>query len=103
MAKSLKILHPGLNPRLALASSPLGVVVLAPGRLRVQERQAPDREGRRGEERGDDDDAKAKHDAPARERSISGSGDDAAKRLRLWDAVPVSRGTGRTRREGGQA
>jgi hypothetical protein len=29
------------------------------------------REGRR------DDDAKAKHDAPARKRSISGSGDDA--------------------------
>ena len=25
-----------------------------------------------------DDDAKAKHDAPARKRSISGSGDDAA-------------------------
>ena len=36
----------------------------------------PDREGRRGEERGDDD-AKAKRDAPARKRSISGSGDDA--------------------------
>jgi hypothetical protein len=34
---------------------------------------APDREGRRGEERG-----KAKHDSPARKRSISGSGDDAA-------------------------
>ena len=29
------------------------------------------------EERGDDD-AKAKNDSPARERSISGSGDDAA-------------------------
>jgi hypothetical protein len=29
------------------------------------------------EERGDDD-AKAKHDSPARKRSISGSGDDAA-------------------------
>ena len=41
------------------------------------ERRAPDREGRRGEERGDDD-AKAKHDSPARKRSISGSGDDAA-------------------------
>jgi hypothetical protein len=40
-------------------------------------RQAPDREGRRGEERGDDD-AKAKHDSPARERGISGSGDEAA-------------------------
>ena len=77
MAKSLKILHPGLNPRLALASSPLGVVVLAPGRRRVEERQAPDREGRREEERGHDD-ARAKHDSPARKRSISGSGDDAA-------------------------
>ena len=43
----------------------------------VQERQNPDREGRRGEERGDDD-AKAKHDSPAPKRSISGSGDDAA-------------------------
>ena len=31
----------------------------------------------RGEER-DDDDAKAKRDSPARKRSISGSGDDAA-------------------------
>ena len=51
--------------------------VLAPGELRVQERQNPDREGRRGEERGDDD-AKAKHDSPARKRSISGSNDDAA-------------------------
>tara|TARA_B100000405_G_scaffold96365_1_gene67123 strand:+ start:124 stop:300 length:177 start_codon:yes stop_codon:yes gene_type:complete len=37
----------------------------------------PDREGRRGEERGDDD-AEAKHDSPARKRSISGSGDEAA-------------------------
>ena len=50
-----------------------GVARLAPGGLRVQERQNPDREGRRGEERGD-----AKHDSPARKRSISGSGDDAA-------------------------
>jgi len=41
-------------------------------------RQAPDREGRRGEERGDDDDAKAKHDSPARKRSASGSGDGKA-------------------------
>ena len=40
-------------------------------------RQAPDRGGRRGEARGDDD-AKAKHDSPARKRSISGSGDDVA-------------------------
>jgi hypothetical protein len=40
-------------------------------------REAPDREGRRGEERGGDD-AKAKHDSPARKRSIPGSGDDAA-------------------------
>jgi hypothetical protein len=40
-------------------------------------RQAPDREGRRGEERGDDD-AKAKRDSPARKRSISGSGDGKA-------------------------
>ncbi|KAH8056181.1 serine/threonine kinase [Aureococcus anophagefferens] len=39
--------------------------------LRIQERQAPDREGRR--RRGE-----AKHDSPARKRSISGSGDDAA-------------------------
>jgi hypothetical protein len=38
---------------------------------------APDREGRRGEERRDDD-AKAKRDSPARKRSIPGSGDDAA-------------------------
>ena len=53
-----------------------GVVGLAPGGLRVQEREAPDREGRRGEERGGDD-AKAKHDSPARKRSIPGS-DDAA-------------------------
>ncbi|KAH8056732.1 hypothetical protein JL720_14202 [Aureococcus anophagefferens] len=45
--------------------------------LGVQKCQAPDREGRRGEERGDDD-AKAKHDSPERKRSISGSGDDAA-------------------------
>ena len=44
---------------------------------RVQKREAPDRDGRRGEERGDDD-AMAKRDSPARERSISGSGDDAA-------------------------
>jgi hypothetical protein len=43
----------------------------------VQEREAPDREGRRGEERRGDD-AKAKHDSPARKRSISGSSDDAA-------------------------
>ena len=34
-------------------------------------------EGRRGEAR-DDDDNKAKHDSPARKRSIPGSGDDAA-------------------------
>ena len=40
-------------------------------------RQTPDREGRRGEERGDDD-AKATHASPARKRSISGTGDDAA-------------------------
>ena len=40
-------------------------------------RQNPGREGRRGEERGGDD-AKAKHDSPARKRSISGSGDGAA-------------------------
>ena len=39
--------------------------------------EAAGREGRRGEERGDDD-AKAKHDSSARKRSISGSGDDAA-------------------------
>ena len=41
--------------------------------------EAAGREGRRGEERGDDD-AKAKRDSPARnlKRSISGSGDDAA-------------------------
>ena len=57
--------------------NPLGVVFLAPGGRRVQKREAPDREGRRGEERRDDD-AKAKHDSPARKRSISGSGDDAA-------------------------
>jgi hypothetical protein len=41
------------------------------------ERQVPDHEGRRGEERRDDD-AMAKRDSPARKRSISGSGDDAA-------------------------
>ena len=51
--------------------------VLAPGGLRVQERQAPDREGRRGGERGDDD-AEAEHDSPARKRSVPGSGNDAA-------------------------
>ena len=39
------------------------------------ERQAPDREGRRGEERGDDD-AEAEHDSPARKRSVPGSGED---------------------------
>ncbi|KAH8052822.1 hypothetical protein JL722_9956 [Aureococcus anophagefferens] len=50
---------------------------LATDGLRAQEREAPDREGRRREERGGDD-AKAKHDSPARKRSISGSGDDAA-------------------------
>jgi hypothetical protein len=44
---------------------------------RRQERQNPGREGRRGEEHGDDD-KKVKHDSPARKRSISGSGDDAA-------------------------
>ena len=75
-------LTPGLSPRLerrvrVVLHAPLGVVLLAPGRRRVEERQAPDREGRRGEERGDDE-AKAKHDSPARKRSISGSGDDAA-------------------------
>ena len=61
-----------------LKYAPLGgVVVLAPGGLRVQEREAPDREGRRGEERGGGD-VKAKHDSPAGKRSSSGSGDDAA-------------------------
>jgi len=46
-------------------------------RAGVQKRRAPVREGRwRGKERGDDD-AKAKHDSPARKRSIPGSGDDA--------------------------
>ena len=44
---------------------------------RVQKREAPDRDGRRREERRDDD-AKDKRDSPARKRSISGSGDDAA-------------------------
>ena len=59
-------------------SMPLGGVVgLAPGGLGVQEREAPDREGRRGEERRGDD-AEAEHDSPSRKRSISGSGDDAA-------------------------
>ena len=44
-----------------------------------KERQAPDRDGRRGEERRDDDaDSEAEHDSPSRKRSISGSGDDAA-------------------------
>ena len=51
--------------------------VHAPGGLRVQERDAPDREGRLGEERREGD-AKAKRDSPARKRSISGSGDDVA-------------------------
>ena len=62
--------------------------VLAPGELRVQKREAPDREGRRGEARRDDD-AKAKRDSPARnlKRRISGSGDDAAYRLRLYSRV----------------
>ena len=44
---------------------------------RVQKSEAPDRDGRCGEERRDDD-AKDKRDSPARKRSISGSGDDAA-------------------------
>ena len=52
-------------------------VELEQGGLGVEEREAPDREGRRGKERGDDD-AKAKHDSPARKRSIPGSGDEAA-------------------------
>ena len=43
----------------------------------LKKRQAPDREGRRGEERRGGD-AKANRDSPARKRSISGSGDDAA-------------------------
>jgi hypothetical protein len=47
------------------------------GGHRVQERQNPDREGRRGEECRDDD-AKAKRESPARKRSIQGSSDDAA-------------------------
>ena len=57
-------------------------LLVGPGGLGVQERQAPDREGRRGEERGDDD-AKAKRDSPARnlKRSISGSGDDVAAEI----------------------
>ena len=80
-SQSLKngILAPLLEHRahVALHARLGGVVGLAPGKPRVQERQAPDREGRRGEERGGDD-AKAKHDSPARKRSISGSGDDAA-------------------------
>ncbi|KAH8059641.1 ATPase [Aureococcus anophagefferens] len=54
-------------------SSSSSATAASPSRRRVEERQAPDREGRRGEERGD-----AKHDSPARKRSISGSGDDAA-------------------------
>ena len=72
-------LTPGLSPPLehrahVVLHAPLGGVLgLVPGGLGVQEREAPDREGRRGEERGG-----AKHDSPARERSISGSGDDAA-------------------------
>jgi hypothetical protein len=33
---------------------------------------------KQGEERRGDDDAKAKHDSPARKRSVSGSGEDAA-------------------------
>ena len=48
-------------------------MALGRGDYAREERQAPDREGRRGEERGG-----AKHDSPARERSISGSGDGAA-------------------------
>ena len=83
-AKSLKILpsrvHPGLEHRapVVLHARLGGVVGLAPGGRRVQERQNPDREGRRGEERCDDDDAKAEYDSPARKRGISGSGDDVA-------------------------
>ena len=49
------------------------------GGLRVQKRR-PRRSARTG--RGDDE-AKAKHDSPARKRSIPGSG-DAAWRLRLY-------------------
>ena len=63
--------------------TPRGAVVLAPGGLGVEEREAPDREGRRGEERRGDGDAKAKHDRPARnlKRSILGSGDDVAAEI----------------------
>ena len=73
-------LTPGLSPRLEqrVLHAPLGVVVvLAPGGLGVEERKAPDREGRRGQKRRDDD-AKAKHDSPSRKRGISVSDDDAA-------------------------
>jgi len=71
------LLRPTRRAHVAL-HAPLGrVLVLSLGGRRVQEREAPDREGRRGEERGDDD-ARAKRDSPARKRSISGSGDDAA-------------------------
>jgi len=64
---------------MSVLHAPLGDVVgLVLGGRRVQERQAPDRKGRRGEERRGDDDAKAEHDSPARKRSISGSDDDAA-------------------------
>ena len=52
----------------------------------VQEHQNPDREGRRGEERGDDD-AKAKHDSPARKRRISGLGRRRGVRVRLYSRV----------------
>ena len=86
------ILSPPLEHRVhVVLHARLGGVVLAPGGLRVQERQNPDREGRRGEERGDDD-VKVKRDSPARKRSISGSGDDAAKRLRLYLRVEGARG-----------
>ena len=61
--------------------------VLAPGGLRVQERQNSDREGRRGEERGDDE-AEAKHDSPAAQAPHLGLGRRrGVKIVRLYSRV----------------
>ena len=59
----------------AAASSSLRQAGLAFRNSRIQTAKSC----RRGQERrGDDNEAKAKHDSPARKRSVSGSGDDAA-------------------------
>ena len=77
-AKSLKTYS---GPRVALMSLSMHPSAASSSfrqaGVAFKKRQAPDREGRRGEERGDDD-AEAEHDSPARKRSVPGSGDDVA-------------------------